>query len=469
MEPFLKYPENILMTEKPTYEELEQRVIELEEEAAKRKQAETQIREWKNRYEAAILASGHLLYDWNSKTNEVTYGGNLESMLGYCYEEMGGGLVRWVELVHPKDRSYFEQAIERLRTMNEPAHLKYRVRKKDGNYIFVEDNGHFITDDQGNAIQMVGFVKDITDRMLAEKTLMESEERYRVVLEVNPDPAAIYDIEGRVSYINPAFEQRFGWTFEEVVGKRIDFVPKENWPETKDAIEKMLSGKKIHSFETRRLNKKGKILDVQISSSLFLNRDGESEGSIVTLRDITARKQAEKELVKAKKDLLLLSRTDSLTGTLNRRAILSQIEIELSRVRREKKKFSLSLLDIDHFKKINDSHGHIVGDHVLREVVGRISSVIRTYDSLGRFGGEEFLIIIPGANEVGAYALCERIRSVVGNKDITSNGLSIRVTISQGVLTCDGNANVDDLVARADKAMYQAKKNGRNRVEQAII
>lgn len=457
------------MAGKPNYEELEQRVKELEEEAAKRKQAETQRREWKNRYEAAILASGHLLYDWNSKTNEVTYWGDIESMLGYSYEEVEGGLVRWLELVHPKDRSYFEKAIERLRTMNESAHLKYRVRKKDGNYIFVEDNGHFITDVQGNAIRMVGFVKDITDRVLVEKTLMESEERYRVVLEVNPDPVAIYDIEGRVTYINPAFEQRFGWTFEEVVGKRIDFVPEENWPETKDAIKKMLSGKKIHSFETRRLNKEGKILDVQISSSLFLNRDGEAEGSIVTLRDITARKQAEEELVKTKQDLLLLSRTDSLTGILNRRAILSQIEIELSRAKRENKKLSLSLLDIDHFKKINDTYGHIVGDNVLRVVVGRISSVVRVYDSLGRFGGEEFLIIIPGAKEVGAYSLCERIRSVVGNKDIISNGLSIRVTISQGVVTCDGNAIVDDLIARADKVMYQAKRNGRNRVEQAII
>jgi PAS domain S-box-containing protein len=206
-----------------------------------------------------------------------------------------------------------------------------------------------VLDQSGGVEGILILTSDVTKRKQAEEALRKSEEKYRTVLEVNPDPVALYDIEGKVSYINPAFEQRFGWNFEEVVGKRIDFVPEENWPETKDAIKKMLSGKKIHSFETRRLNKEGKILDVQISSSLFLNRDGEAEGSIVTLRDITARKQAEEELVKAKEDLLSLSRTDSLTGILNRRAILSQIEIEIARAKREKKELSLSLLDIYHF------------------------------------------------------------------------------------------------------------------------
>jgi diguanylate cyclase (GGDEF)-like protein len=170
----------------------------------------------------------------------------------------------------------------------------------------------------------------------------------------------------------------------------------------------------------------------------------------------------------AKQDLLVQSRTDPLTGVFNRRAILSQIEIELSRAQRENKKVSLSLLDIDHFKKINDTYGHMVGDDMLREVVKQISAAIRTYDSLGRFGGEEFLIVIPGAKGADAYTIGERIRSAVGETDFSINGSKMRVTVSQGVVTGDGNANVDDLIAMADKAMYQAKDNGRNRVEQTL-
>ncbi len=170
----------------------------------------------------------------------------------------------------------------------------------------------------------------------------------------------------------------------------------------------------------------------------------------------------------AKQELLAQSRTDLLTGVFNRRAILSQIEIELSRAQRENKKVSFSLLDIDHFKKINDTYGHMAGDDVLREVVRRISKAIRKYDSLGRFGGEEFLVVIPGAKKSDAYTIGERIRSAIGETDFSINGSKIRVTASLGVVTGDGNANIDDLIAMADKAMYQAKDNGRNRVEQTL-
>ena len=147
------------------------------EDITDRRLAEAQTQEWKNRYEAAILASGNLLYDWNSATNEVTYGGNLGEILGYSFEEMEGGLSRWLELIHPDDQDYFNKTIEHLITSKEPADLKYRIRKKDGEYIIVEDAGHFITDDQDNMIQMVGFVKDVTGRVRDEEALRESEVR----------------------------------------------------------------------------------------------------------------------------------------------------------------------------------------------------------------------------------------------------------------------------------------------------
>ena len=179
--------------------------------------------------------------------------------------------------------------------------------------------------------------------------------------------------------------------------------------------------------------------------------------------------QLQSELLAAKQDLLVQSRTDPLTGILNRRAILSQIEIELSRAQREGKNLSLSMLDIDHFKKINDTYGHMVGDDLLREVVKRISAAIRIYDSLGRFGGEEFLVVIPGTKESDAYNICERIRSVIGETDFAIDGSKIHVTVSQGLVIGDGNRNVDELIARADKVLYQAKGNGRDRTERVYL
>jgi len=146
-------------------------------------------------------------------------------------------------------------------------------------------------------------IHDVTERKESEEALRESEERHRLLLKVSPDPIVLYDIEGRATYVNPAFEQTFGWSLAEIRGKRIDFVPVENWPETKKAIDRMLRGEKVKLFETRRLTKDGSVLDIQLSTSLFRDRDEKAVGNIVILRDITALKQAEGALRKAHDEL----------------------------------------------------------------------------------------------------------------------------------------------------------------------
>jgi PAS domain S-box-containing protein len=140
--------------------------------------------------------------------------------------------------------------------------------------------------------------RELAERKLTEETLRESEERYRLLLKSSPDPIVVYNMNGMATYVNPPFEQIFGFSSDQVLGKKIDFVPKESWPETKKAIESMLSGKKIHLFETKRLTKDGRLLDIQISSTLYKNRDGKPAGNIVIFRDISAQKQAEIELKK---------------------------------------------------------------------------------------------------------------------------------------------------------------------------
>ena len=159
--------------------------------------------------------------------------------------------------------------------------------------------------------------RELAERKRTEETLRESEERYRLLLESSPDPIVVYDIQGAATYVNPAFEQTFGFIGDEILGVSIDFVPDESWPETKEAIENMLSGKKIQLFETQRLTKNGRVLDVQISSTLYHNRDGNPAGNIVILRDISALKQAEQTLKKYHDQLeeLVEERTAELAKT----------------------------------------------------------------------------------------------------------------------------------------------------------
>ena len=175
--------------------------------------------------------------------------------------------------------------------------------------------------------------RELEERKKAETLIRESEQRYRNLLESSPDPIVVYDMEGVAAYINPAFEQTFGLSRNELLGKQIDFVPPEAWPETKAAITAMLNGKKINLFETRRFTKEGRLLDVQISSTLYLDQSGKPSGNIVTLRDISARKIAERALCNYQDQLeeLVEERTDAL-GQANRKL---GIEIE-ERKRAEK-------------------------------------------------------------------------------------------------------------------------------------
>ena len=137
---------------------------------------------------------------------------------------------------------------------------------------------------------------ELGERRKAEARIRESEQRYHNFLESSPDPIVVYNMKGVATYVNPAFEQTFGMSRKELLGKQIDFVPPESWPETRAAIQTMLSGEKIRLFETQRLTKDGRKLDVQISSCLYMNEEGQHAGNIVTLRDITDRKRAERAL-----------------------------------------------------------------------------------------------------------------------------------------------------------------------------
>ena len=175
------------------------------------------------------------------------------------------------------------------------------------------------------------------------------------------------------------------------------------------------------------------------------------------------------ELIEAREALRIQATHDPLTGVWNRGAIIEMFGSELARSRREDLLVAVAIADLDHFKRINDTYGHMVGDTALCEAVSRMRTLLRPYDAIGRYGGEEFLIVLPGCTSQDAFRLAERLRIGVGQEPVKIPGGAIDVTGSLGVAASDMIAIPDAtaLIRAADTALYRAKRGGRNRTELA--
>jgi len=170
----------------------------------------------------------------------------------------------------------------------------------------------------------------------------------------------------------------------------------------------------------------------------------------------------------AMRDELLVQAThDSLTGIWNRRASMEALARELSRASREKKSVGLMLADLDHFKQINDTYGHPAGDHVLQAVAGKLTTALRSYDTVGRYGGEEFLIVSPGCEETALARRAESVRASIASEPVVTHEAVIPVSLSIGIAVASAAVTPDRLLKSADEALYRAKRAGRNRVEVA--
>jgi diguanylate cyclase (GGDEF)-like protein len=173
------------------------------------------------------------------------------------------------------------------------------------------------------------------------------------------------------------------------------------------------------------------------------------------------------ELLATREALREQATKDSLTKVWNRPSILESLNGEMARGSREARPVGVILVDLDHFKSVNDTHGHFAGDVVLQEAARRMRQSIRNYDSIGRYGGEEFLILLPGCDELSTFAQAERLRAHLTEDPIALPGVALTLTASFGCTTAMPGMLIssDSLIRRADEALYLAKRLGRNRVE----
>lgn len=252
---------------------------------------------WKARYEAAVKASRSVLYNSNHQTGQVTYGGDCESILGYSPSEINGDISKWISLIHPDDREAFLLELKRMDREGSSYQADYRMRRKDGQIVWVRDDGHHVVQ-EGAAVHVVGFVRDVTDRVRAEheQERRRMEERLTRLMDHTPLAVVEFGADYRITRWAGQAEKLFGWRSQEVVGRSYDefrFVFEEDLPQVEEIVLKIdaMSDNCIVS-RNRNYRKSGEVIDCDWYSSVLRDEDGQLIAVLSLVQDVTERERA---------------------------------------------------------------------------------------------------------------------------------------------------------------------------------
>jgi diguanylate cyclase (GGDEF)-like protein/PAS domain S-box-containing protein len=296
------------------------------------------------------------------------------------------------------------------------------------------------------------------------RALRESEAKFRGL--VGQSLVGIVLIEdGRFSYSNAKFDEIFGYTSDEIRGMGPPQVAVESDRAlVAQNIDKRMSGEVDHlSYVFRGLRKNGAVIDVECHSSVM--HVGKRLLLMSLVMDISERTRAERAVQVLQEELREQSTHDALTGLYNRRFLEESFNRELLLAERTGHPVSVIMGDLDHFKAVNDQNGHLAGDEVLRVFGTQMKHNSRATDIICRYGGEEFLLVLPGLSEEGAIERAEQLRRTIAATRINHGASQITVTASFGVASFPLHGlTTDELIAAADRALYSAKSDGRNRV-----
>lgn len=423
------------------------------------KMAQLELEKLQQQLDHVMELSPSVIYKMSADHNEeirfITKG--VESLLGYSPNEVIGGQHWWTSRIRHEDVKEYRRCAQstKLRAYHPIMDCEYRFTKGNGEEVWLVDRLRYVENGDGGESYFVGSVIDLSEFVTLNQHFK--------TLSLLP-PGIIYqfeqDAEGHMSfpYVSQEFEHIFGVSPEEAQqdAKHVFAVLH---PDDESVIKKLIEQSSIEMSE--------------MESEFRIERDGEThwyffqaapakqvDGAILwsgQIIDITERKQM---VLKLEKE----STTDPLTGTYNRRFFMDQIKLLRELTPDHPHEFSILALDFDHFKTINDTYGHDVGDAVLKQTVHAVQPLLREPDILARMGGEEFDILLPNTSATDAMLVAERIRDTVEQNQIRHGETHLNITLTIGVVSSLQATNIPELLKLADRALYRGKEQGRNRV-----
>ena len=375
-----------------------------------------------------------------------------------------------VEMLPPEVERNIRRVDDSVFETGQPQYAEETLSEPDGSLRYFWSTKQLVKGPQDRDC-LLGYSAEITSVKkaaeaiaLVSEELRASEAKFRQAFASANTGMCIVDLQGKFLEVNGKMIEIFGYGKRELEGMTVnDLTVPEDAGVSPEFIEQAVKGEVESAiFEKRYRHKDGHLIYGVVSSSLVRDAQGAPLFFISQVQDETRRKQAEDALALANADLARLASTDPLTGTWNRRQFELIVTKLIAQALRYGEPLCLLMFDIDHFKAINDSHGHDVGDLVLVELVDLVKADLRAGDELARWGGEEFLIILPHSTAEDGQKVAEKLRILTEQHDFKHVG---KLTVSFGVASWQSNESIKEWYARVDHAMYAAKAAGRNMVK----
>ncbi|MEG3192203.1 EAL domain-containing protein [Lysobacter sp. D1-1-M9] len=410
------------------------------------------------RFQLIARATSDAVFDLDLGHDALWWSDSFYSTFGYSREQIPGDLAVWRTLVHPDDVA---RVIERLREAIDSDRIEweeeYRFRHSDGRFVEVVERGYLLRDADGRAIRMVGGMLDVSEKRRAEADLR----LLRRAVEATNNGIIIADArqpDQPVVYVNPAFEEITGYAAEEILGRNCRLLQHgdRNQPAIEEIRQALHEQREVRVL-LRNYRKDGALFYNDFQIAPVRDATGVLTHFVGVQSDVTDRQRSAEQLT-------WRATHDELTGLPNRQLLLERLQQAVLQAEREGTEVAVVFIDLDDFKLVNDSLGHSAGDEVLRAVARRLQDVVRGSETVGRFGGDEFVIVLTDriiGNEL--EPVIERVCTVL-SEPIEIAGVMYTLTPSIGHCRYpDSGSDAETLLMRADLAMYQAKQQGRNR------
>lgn len=431
-----------------------------------RKEREVSIAQSDARWETALEAAGQGMWEYDRVTGKLTLSRGWKKLRGYREDEdVSMERADWLARVHPEDRERINTASDKQGSTDEHGFdtLEYRERHRDGHYIWIYSRGRaYAFDEAGNPLKAIGTDTDITLLKTVEAELAAEKEMLRVTLQSIGDGVIATDPDGRVLLLNAAAESMTGWSQAEASGRPIADVFKSTLGDdaslpTQSAAKCLQEGTVQELTDYTRLKaRNGKSRYIRETAAPIRAEDGARLGAVVVFEDSTQRRALQMELEHS-------ATHDQLTGLPNRVALERRMADTMTEAVDEQRRHALCLIDLDHFKAVNDGAGHAAGDALLTQIGRLIAECCRKSDCVARIGGDEFAIVLSDCNMTTARRICQKVVDAIGALEFAWQEQSFRVGASIGIAQIDGKAaDADEYYKSADAACYVAKRNGRN-------